>query len=151
MFASIGDYVTTTISGVVKRTATIAGLYVFAALMVVCAAGYGLNALYSYLASSRGAVFASLWIAGGLAALGLICAGVAYFFGKKPRPSTPVPWGRAALLTAPAMAKLFRSPGVAQMAGSMKANWKVAAIGGGALAVVLIVGRRMMTADREAD
>lgn len=151
MFSSIGEYVTTTISGVVKRTATIAGLYVVAALMVVCAAGYGLNALYSSLAYSKGAVAASLWIAGGLAIVAVICAGVAYYLGKKPRPSPPVPWARAALLTAPTMAKLSRSPRVVQIAGRVKGNWKVAAAAGGVLALGLVVGRRIMTTDREAD
>lgn len=150
MFASIGEYVTTTISGVVKRTATIAGLYVVAALMVICAAGYGLNALYSVLAYSKGAVAASLWIAGGLVLVAVICGGVAHSLGKKPRPSAPVPWARAALLSAPTMAKLSRSPRVAKLAGSAKANWKVAALGG-VLALGLVIGRRAMTNASESD
>mgnify|MGYP003392790715 CR=1 FL=1 len=149
MFASIGEYVTTTISGVVKRTATIAGLYVFAALMIVCAAGYGLNALYSYLAFSKGAVAASLWIAGGLAVVAIICGGIAYYLGKKPRPSQPVPWGRAALLSAPTVAKLSRSPRVTQIVGRVKTNWKVAAAGG-VVALCLVVGRKMMDSEPEA-
>lgn len=149
MFASIGDYITTTISAVVKRTATIAGLYVFAALMVVCAAGYGLNALYSYLAFSKGAVAASLWIAGGLAVVAIICGAVAYYLGKKPRPSQPVPWARAALLTTPTMVKLTRSPRIAQIAGKVKTNWKVAAAGG-VIALCLVIGRRMMDSEPEA-
>ncbi|AMJ61068.1 hypothetical protein AXW83_12900 [Bosea sp. PAMC 26642] len=137
------------ISDVVRRTATIAGLYVFAALMVICAAGYGLNALYSYLMSSQGAVAASWWVAGGLLVVAIICGGVAVYIGKKPRPSPPVPWAQAALVSAPIIAKLSRSRQAASLAGSA-ANWNVPVVGG-VIALSFVIGHRMMTRRSAAD
>ena len=66
MFGGLGSFITSEISGVVRRNAVIYGLFGLAALLLLCAAGYALNALHTVLEFRYGAVAASLWVAGGL-------------------------------------------------------------------------------------
>ena len=131
MIGGLGSYIASEISGSVRRNLTIYGLYGFGALLTLCAAGYGLNALHTVIALRQGAVFASLAIGGGLLLVALISFGVALYLKRRPRPSRPM--AQTALVAVPIAARLLGS----------KLSWRTALVGG---VVVLgaIIGRRFL-------
>lgn len=136
MLGGIGGYITSEISGAVRRNLTIYGLMGFAALLVVCAGGYALSALHTMLALRYGGVEASLFVAGGLLVTALIAFGVAIYIKNRPRPGRPM--AATALVAAPFAAKLLGS-------GMRSQNkWRFALVGG---VVVLgaLLGRQFFT------
>ena len=142
MAGGLGSFIASVISGAVRRNVTIYGLMGAAALLMVCAAGYALNALHSYLALTHGTVAASLYIAGGLLLAGLIAIGVALYLKNRRRPGPPV--AATAMMAAPLIAPL-----AAKFAGSRK-GWRVALIGG---VVVLgaVLGRQFFGGGEAGD
>lgn len=139
MFGALGSYVASEVSGVVKRNVTVLALYGLTVLLMVCAAGYGLGALHSYLALTHGVIAASLWIAGGLFLFALISLGLASYVKHRPRPSRPVPVAQTALLAAPFAAKLAKSKNM---------NWRTVAVGG-VVVLGLVLGRQLFRRDEE--
>ncbi|MFN3672998.1 MAG: hypothetical protein ACK4VM_13930 [Bosea sp. (in: a-proteobacteria)] len=139
MFGALGAYVASEVSGVVKRNVTVLILYGFAALLMVCAAGYGLSALHSHLSFSLGVVAASLWLAGGLFVLALVMVGLAAYVKNKPRPSRPLPMAQTAMLAAPFAARFAKSK---------KMSWRAAAVGG-VVVLGLVLGRRLFKGDED--
>lgn len=137
MFGALGTYVASEVSGVVKRNVTVLALYGLAGLLMVCALGYGLSALHSYIAFSQGVVAASLWIAGGLFLFALVSIGLASYVKNKPRPSRPLPMAQTAMMAAPFAAKFAKSKNM---------NWRTAAVGG-VVVLGLVIGRRLFRRD----
>ena len=137
MFGALGTYVASEVSGVVKRNVTVLALYGLAGLLMVCALGYGLSALHSYIAFSQGVVAASLWIAGGLFLFALLSIGLASYVKNKPRPSRPLPMAQTAMMAAPFAAKFAKSKNM---------NWRTAAVGG-VVVLGLVIGRRLFRRD----
>lgn len=139
MFGGLGSFITSEISGVVRRNAVIYGLFGLAALLLLCAAGYALNALHTVLEFRYGAVAASLWVAGGLFAAALLafCIGL---FVKSRRPP-PRPAATAALAAAPLAAKLI----------APRLSWRIV-VAGGIVALGAILGRQIVAGgDKEKD
>ena len=138
MFGGIGSFITSEVSGVVRRNVTVYGLFGLAALLMLCAGGYALNALHTILALRYGAVAASLWIAGGLFLAALLALGMAVIVKNRRRP--PRPAATAALAAAPLAAKLIGS----------RLSWRMAAAGG---IVVLgaILGRQIVAGGADDD
>jgi len=138
MFGGIGSFITSEVSGVVRRNVTVYGLFGLAALLMLCAGGYALNALHTVLALRYGAVAASLWIAGGLFLSALLALGMALIVKNRRRP--PRPAATAALAAAPLAAKLIGS----------RLSWRMAAAGG---IVVLgaILGRQIVAGGSDDD
>jgi len=138
MFGGIGSFISAEISGVVRRNVTVYGLFGLAALLMLCAGGYALNALHTVLALRYGAVAASLWIAGGLFLAALLALGMAVIVKNRRRP--PRPAATAALAAAPLAAKLIGS----------RLSWRMAAAGG---IVVLgaILGRQIVAGGADDD
>ncbi|KRE00960.1 hypothetical protein ASE61_18500 [Bosea sp. Root670] len=138
MFGGIGSFITSEVSGVVRRNVTVYGLFGLAALLMLCAGGYALNALHTVLALRYGAVAASLWIAGGLFLAALLALGMAVIVKNRRRP--PRPAATAALAAAPLAAKLIGS----------RLSWRMAAAGG---IVVLgaILGRQIVAGGADDD
>lgn len=138
MLGGLGAFIASEVSGAVRRNVIVYGLYGFGALMVLCAGGYGLNALHTVLATRYGAVEASLWIAGGLFLTGLISFGVAVYVKNRPRPARPL--AATALVAAPVAAKLLGS----------KLSWKALMVGG---VVVLgaVLGRQFFNGGEQED
>ncbi|MGX1744138.1 hypothetical protein ACWIEX_21520 [Bosea sp. NPDC055353] len=138
MFGGIGSFITAEVSGVVRRNVTVYGLFGLAALLMLCAGGYALNALHTVLALRYGAVAASLWIAGGLFLAALLALGMALIVKNRRRP--PRPAATAALAAAPLAAKLIGS----------RLSWRMAAAGG---IVVLgaILGRQIVAGGSDDD
>lgn len=134
MLGGLGSYIASEVSGTVKRNVTVLALYAIGALLVLCAAGYALNALHVVLMARYGAIAASLWIAGGLLLTGLVCFGVAAYVKSRKRPSRPL--AQTAFVAAPVAAKILSASAV----GS-KMSWRTVALGG---VVVLgaILGRQ---------
>ena len=79
----------------VRRNAAVFGLYLVAAVLVICAAGYGLNALHTVLSELYGSVAASLWIAGGLLLAAVVAVAIAAYV-KSRRPPSRRPGSSAA-------------------------------------------------------
>jgi hypothetical protein len=138
MLGGLGSFIASEVSGAVKRNVTVYGLFGFAALLVLCAGGYALNALHTVLALSHGSVAASLWIAGGLAAAAVVAFCAALIVKGRRRP--PRPAATAALAAAPLAAKLI----------GPRLNWRIAAAGG---IVVLgaLLGRQIVTGGDRGD
>ncbi len=138
MFGGIGSFISSEVSGVVRRNVTVYGLFGLAALLMLCAGGYALNALHTVLALRYGAVAASLWIAGGLFLSALLALGMALIVKNRRRP--PRPAATAALAAAPLAAKLIGS----------RLSWRMAAAGG---IVVLgaILGRQIVAGGSDDD
>lgn len=138
MFGGIGSFITSEVSGVVRRNVTVYGLFGLAVLLMLCAGGYALNALHTALALRYGAVAASLWIAGGLFLAALLTLGMALIVKNRRRP--PRPAATAALAAAPLAAKLIGS----------RLSWRMAAAGG---IVVLgaILGRQIVAGGSDDD
>ena len=138
MLGGIGSFITAEVSGVVRRNVTVYGLFGLAALLMICAGGYALNALHTVLMLRYGAVAASLWIAGGLFLASLIALGMAAIVKNRRRP--PRPAATAALAAAPLAAKLIGS----------RLSWRMAAAGG---IVVLgaILGRQIVAGGSDDD
>ena len=138
MFGGIGSLISSEVSGVVRRNVTVYGLFGLAALLMLCAGGYALNALHTVLALRYGAVAASLWIAGGLFLSALLALGMALIVKNRRRP--PRPAATAALAAAPLAAKLIGS----------RLSWRMAAAGG---IVVLgaILGRQIVAGGSDDD
>jgi hypothetical protein len=138
MFGGIGSFITSEVSGVVRRNVTVYGLFGLAGLLMLCAGGYALNALHTVLVLRYGAVAASLWIAGGLFLAGLLALGMAVIVKNRRRP--PRPAATAALAAAPLAAKLIGS----------RLSWRMAAAGG---IVVLgaILGRQIVAGGSDDD
>jgi hypothetical protein len=118
MFGGLGSFIASEVSGAVKRNVIIYGLYGFSALLVLCAAGYALNALHTVLALRYDPITASLWIAGGLFLAALLSLGVATYVKNRRRP--PRPLATTALAAAPIAAKLL---------GSSRLGWRTAVVG----------------------
>jgi hypothetical protein len=131
MLGGLGSFVASEVSGAVKRNVTIYGLFGFAALLLICAGGYALNALHTVLELRYGTVAASLWIAGGLFAASVLALCTALIVKGRRRP--PRPAATAALAAAPLAAKLIGS----------RLSWRMMAAGG---IVVLgaILGRQII-------
>lgn len=114
----------------VRRNATVYGLYLVAALLVVCAAGYGLNALHTVLTELYGSVAASLWIAGGLLLSAVIAIAIAAYVKSRRQPSRRL---ETALAAAPVAAALV---------GKSKIGWRAGLVGGVVL-LGLVLGRHL--------
>lgn len=138
MFGGIGSFITSEVSGVVRRNVTIYGLFGLAALLMLCAGGYALNALHTVLALRYGAVAASLWIAGGLFLAALLALATAMIVKKRRRP--PRPAATAALAAAPLAAKLIGS----------RLSWRMAAAGG-IIVLGAILGRQIVAGGADDD
>lgn len=139
MFGGIGSYIASEISGSVRRNVTIYGLFGFAGLLLLCAAGYALAALHTVLALRYGPVAASLWIAGGLALAAVIALCTALYIKNRKRPARPIP-ASAAFAAAPIAAKLVTS----------RTGWRVAALAG--IAVLgTILGRQIFNGAGDDD
>ena len=74
----------------IKRKATVYGLMAIGGLLVIFAAGYGLNAAFTMLAFRLGATTASLIVAGGLLALAVISAVAATILARRPVSSSKI-------------------------------------------------------------
>ncbi len=129
MFGGIGSFITSEVSGVVRRNVTVYGLFGLAALLMLCAGGYALNALHTVLVLRYGAVAASLWIAGGLFASGLLAICIALFVKAT-----------AALAAAPLAAKLIGS----------RLSWRMA-LAGGIVVLGAILGRQIVAGGDDDD
>ena len=92
MFGGIGSFIASEVSGAVRRNAIVYGLFGLALLLLLCAAGYALNALHTVLEFRYGAVAASLWVAGGLFGAALLALCIGLFVRSRrppPRPRRP--------------------------------------------------------------
>lgn len=138
MFGGIGSFITSEVSGVVRRNVIVYGLFAFAALLIFCAGGYALNALYTVLMLRYGAVAASLWIAGGLFLTALVALGMATFVKNRRRP--PRPAATAAFAAAPIAAKLIGS----------RLSWRMA-VAGGIVVLGAILGRQIVAGGGDDD
>lgn len=130
MLGGLTALLTSEVGSAVRRNATVYGLYLVGLLLVVCAVGYGLDALHIWLAISYGRIAASLWIAGGLLATALIAFGIGAYVKSRRRPSRRL---EAAMAAAPVAATLV---------GSGKIGWK-AGIVGGVVLLGLLLGRQL--------
>ncbi|KFC64646.1 hypothetical protein FG93_05242 [Bosea sp. LC85] len=83
MFAGPGRVLAAEIVGRLKRIATVYGLYGAAGLLIICAAGYALDALHAWLASMSGAVQAGLLVAAMLLLLAVSAMVVAILVGRR--------------------------------------------------------------------
>lgn len=138
MFGGIGSFITSEVSGVVRRNVTVYGLFGLAALLMLCAGGYALNALHTVLVLRYGAVAASLWIAGGLFLAALLALGMALIVKNRRRP--PRPAATAALAAAPLAAKLIGS----------RLSWRMA-VAGGIVVLGAILGRQIVAGGDDDD
>lgn len=139
MFGGLGSFIASEISGTVRRNATVIGLFAFAALLLLCAGGYALDAAHTLLTARYGAVAASLWVAGGLVLAALIAFCVGLFVRNRPRQPRPVA-ATAALAAAPLAARVLSS----------RTGWRVAALAGiGVLGTIL--GRQLFTGTDEGE
>ncbi|HEV7257413.1 MAG TPA: hypothetical protein VGN82_06490 [Bosea sp. (in: a-proteobacteria)] len=140
MLGGIGAFLASEISGAVRRNVTVYALFGLAALLVLCAGGYALNALHTVLALRYGAAEASLFIAGGLLVAGLLAFGIGLYVKNKRRPPRPLATTAlaAAPIAAPIAAKL-----VGAGLGSRK-GWRYAALGGVVLLGALL-GRQFFS------
>lgn len=114
----------------VRRNAAVFGLYLVAAVLVICAAGYGLNALHTVLSELYSSVAASLWIAGGLLLAAVVAVGIAAYVKSRRPPSRRL---EAALAAAPVAATLV---------GKGKIGWKAGLVGG-VILLGLVLGRQL--------
>lgn len=130
MLGGLTALLTSEVGGAVRRNATVYGLYLVGALLVVCAIGYGLNALHTVLTMLHGPVAASLWIAGGLLAAAALAFGIGLYVKSRRRPSRRL---EAAMAAAPVAATLL---------GSGKIGWKAGLVGGVVL-LGLLLGRQL--------
>jgi MFS family permease len=80
-------YLLTQIKALLQRQALIYGLMAAGGLIVIFAAGYGLDAVREMLVVRVGGVYASLIVGGVLLALALICVGIAFYLGRSPGPA----------------------------------------------------------------
>jgi hypothetical protein len=130
MLGGLGAFLASEINGVVKRNLIVYGLYGLSALLIVCAAGYALNALHTMLVLRFGGVEASLMVAGGLVIAALLVFALAALIKSRRRP--PRPLATTALAAAPIAAKLMGS----------RMSWRTALVGG---IVVLgaVLGRQL--------
>ncbi|MGO4171258.1 hypothetical protein [Bosea sp. TAF32] len=139
MLGGLGSFIASEVSGAVKRNVTVYGLFGVAALLLLCAAGYALNALHTLLALRYGAIAASLWIAGGLFAAALLAFGIGLFVKNRRRP--PRPTAAAALAAAPLAAKLI----------GPRLSWRMA-VAGGVVVLGAILGRQIVAGgDKDKD
>jgi hypothetical protein len=105
-------YVSLQVTTALKRHAIVYGLMALGFLMVVFAAGYGLDAVRTWLMFRYGAVLASLIVAGGLIAVAGCLVGVAIVIRRPPTssasrsmsPSRSLSYSPASLLAAGAAA-----------------------------------------------
>lgn len=144
MLGGLGAYIASEVSGSVKRNLTVYGLYALGGLLVICACGYGLDALHTLLTLRLGAIAASLWIGGGLLVAALASFGAAAYVKNRKRPSRPL--SQTALVAAPLAMKFFGSRTVRS-----KFGWRAAMLGG---VVVLgtLLGRQFFSGgDSEED
>jgi hypothetical protein len=139
MLGGLGAYIASEVSGSVRRNLTVYGLYGAGVLLILCAAGYGLNALHTVLVMRVGPVTASLWIAGGLLAAGLVAFGFAHYVKNRPRPARPI--AKTALVAAPFVAKVVGS----KVFGS-RTGWRMAALGG-VIAIGALLGRQLFSGE----
>ncbi|WP_332696355.1 hypothetical protein [Bosea sp. (in: a-proteobacteria)] len=130
MLGGIPALLASEIGGAVRRNATVYGLYLAGVLLVVCAAGYGLNALHTVLTLHYGSVAASLWIAGGLLLAAVIAFAIAAYVKSRRRPTKRL---EAAMAAAPVAAALV---------GSGKIGWRAGLVGGVVL-LGLVLGRHL--------
>ena len=137
MLGGLGAFLASEVSGAVKRNVTIYVLYGAAVLLLICAGGYGLNALHTVLTLYYGAVAASLWIAGGLLVVSLLLLGIATYVKNRPRPARPL--AATALVAAPVAARVLGSKG----------GWKALLVGG---VVILgaVLGKQLFSGSGDA-
>lgn len=138
MFGGLGSFIASEVSGAVRRNVIVYGLFGFAALLLLCAGGYALNALHTLLELRYGAVAASLWVAGGLFAASLLALIVALVVKSRRRP--PRPTATAALAAAPLAAKLIGS----------RLSWRVV-LAGGIVVLGAILGRQIVAGGEAED
>lgn len=131
MLGGLGSFITSEISGAVRRNAIVYGLFGLAVLLLLCAGGYALNALHTLLELRYGPIAASLWIAGGLAAAAILAFCIGLYVKGKRRP--PRPAATAALAAAPLAAKLI----------GPRLNWRIV-VAGGVIALGAILGRQIV-------
>lgn len=139
MLGGIGSFITSEISGTVRRNLVVLGLYGFAALLLVCAGGYALHALHVLLELRYGAIAASLWIAVGLLGGALIAFLTALFVKSRRRPPRPAV-STAAFAAAPLAAKLLGS----------RRGWRIA-LAGGVVVLGAILGRQIVAGGDDGD
>ena len=130
MLGGLTALLTSEVGSAVRRNATVYGLYLVGFLLVVCAVGYGLDALHTWLAIAYGRIAASLWIAGGLLTTALLAFGIGAYVKSRRRPSRRL---EAAMAAAPVAATLL---------GSGKIGWKAGVVGGVVL-LGLLLGRQL--------
>ena len=139
MLGGIGSFITSEISGTVRRNLVVLGLYGFAALLLLCAGGYALHALHVLLELYYGAIAASLWIAGGLLGAALIAFLTAMYVRRRRRPPRP----------AAATAAFAAAPLAARLLGSRR-GWRIA-LAGGVVVLGAILGRQIVAGGADED
>jgi hypothetical protein len=130
MLGGLTALITSEVGGAVRRNATVYGLYLVGLLLLVCAIGYSLDALHTWLAMAYGRIAASLWIAGGLLATALLAFGIGAYVKSRRRPSRRLETAMAA------------APVAATLLGSGKIGWKAGLVGGVVL-LGLLLGRQL--------
>lgn len=138
MLGGLGSFIASEISGSVRRNLVVYGLFGLAALLLLCAGGYALNALHTLLELRYGAIAASLWIAGGLFLAALLAFSIGLIVKSRRRP--PRPAATAALAAAPLAAKLIGS----------RLSWRLV-LAGGIVALGAILGRQIVAGGEEDD
>ena len=108
------SYLIFQVKSFVQRQATIYGLMAAAGLILIFAAGYGLDAVREILVPKVGAVYASLIVGGALLVLALACLGAALYLGRPPRPAAAT---RKGLSSLPDVLRLPHVTGSAILAG----------------------------------
>lgn len=108
------SYLMVQVKSFVQRQATIYGLMAAAGLILIFAAGYGLDAVREILVPKVGAVYASLIVGGALLFIAVACLGAAVYLGRSSRPADAT---RKALSSLPNVPRLPRVTGSAMLAG----------------------------------
>jgi hypothetical protein len=125
MFGAVASFLTSEIAAALKRKALVYGMLVGAALIVIFAAGYGLNAIYSMIAFRYGSTTASLIIAGALMLAATACVAGAYVMSRRPRPRISVPASPLARLPALPYSRAQVLSALAMVASVVGAGWAV--------------------------
>ena len=147
MLGGLGAYITAQISGAIRRSTTIYGLYALAGVMIVCSAGYLLNALHTFLMLRYGGVAASLWVAGGLFVTALIAVGVAAYIKGRPKPKRNL--AATAMLAAPLVTR-FGGQAMRSNAVRSGKGWKAVALVG-VIGAGIMLGRQLFSGREEGD
>lgn len=147
MLGGLGAYIGAQISGAIRRSSTIYGLYALAGFLIVCSAGYLLNALHTFLMLRYGGVAASLWVAGGLFVTALIAVGVAAYIKNRPEPKRNL--AATAMLAAPLVTR-FGSHAMRSNAVRSGKGWKAVALVG-VIGAGVLLGRQLFGSSDDGD